>query len=256
MGCRVVTAAFFDQYSRFLETSNTSAIPERLNARYRAVIEANRTIIKGARVLDIGSHDGRWSFAVLQAGAAHVTGIEPRSDLIKNALDNMRAYGIEGRRYAFIQDDIFNYLKKCDVDFDVVMCLGYFYHTIKHLELVSLMTKTAAKSIILDTEVFPASRDQSTIHSPQYKDRSVQHKNFIIQILKDPVSEEMMASEDEFTRNNYTLVGRPSADTVHLVFEHFGWVVREFDWSGLLAGAGKGLQDYRDGWRKTFLCVR
>lgn len=54
---------FFDTYPRFYETSTTGPISNRLNKRYRALIEANEAIICGKSVLDLASHDGRWSFA-------------------------------------------------------------------------------------------------------------------------------------------------------------------------------------------------
>ena len=85
---------FFDQYDRFYTTSQTSPFPHRLNGRHQAIIARNASIISGKRVLDIASHDGRWSFAALQAGAAHVTGIEPRRELIANAHETFAHYGV------------------------------------------------------------------------------------------------------------------------------------------------------------------
>lgn len=67
---------FFDDHPEFLETSSTAAGKDRLNLRHVAIIEEHCKILSGSRVLDIASHDGRWSFAALQAGATHVTGIE------------------------------------------------------------------------------------------------------------------------------------------------------------------------------------
>ncbi|HKZ10553.1 MAG TPA: hypothetical protein VJL61_07590 [Rhodanobacteraceae bacterium] len=85
---------FFNQYSRFFSTSQTSPFPDRLNARHAAIIEANAYRLANKRVLDIASHDGRWSFAALKAGAAHVTGIETPAELIANAGATFAHYGI------------------------------------------------------------------------------------------------------------------------------------------------------------------
>ena len=76
---------FCDLYPRFLETSETAPAASRLNARWRAIIGWNEAILAGRRVVDLGCHDGRWSFAALKAGAAHVTGIEARPHLIRKA---------------------------------------------------------------------------------------------------------------------------------------------------------------------------
>ena len=59
---------FFDKYSRFFDTSSVGNWPDRLNSRYRAIISANKSLFDGARVLDLASHDGRWSYAALDAG--------------------------------------------------------------------------------------------------------------------------------------------------------------------------------------------
>lgn len=71
---------------------STASRPNRLNQRHRAFIAANEVIINGKRVLDIASHDGRWSFAALAVGARHIYGIEAREHLVSNAEGNFRAY--------------------------------------------------------------------------------------------------------------------------------------------------------------------
>ena len=68
----------FDEFPRFYETSETFAYPNRLNLRHEAIFGENKEVFEGQRVLDIASHDGRWSFAALKAGATSVVGIEGR----------------------------------------------------------------------------------------------------------------------------------------------------------------------------------
>lgn len=248
--------SFFSEYPRFYSTSQTSAIPDRLNARYQAIILANRKIIAGKRLLDIGSHDGRWSFAALHAGAQHVTGIEPRAELIDNAVSNMRAYAISDNSYTFIQNDAISFLRGCTHKVDVILCLGYFYHTIHHIELVSLMKKTNARHIIIDTEVFPTSPPDPIENNNTVSTRSIKERDFVIQLIKDPVEQESMAIADSHTQDGTTIVGRPSEGAIHLIFEHFGFEVFELDWTNLIKDNTTGLRDYKEGWRKTFLCTR
>jgi hypothetical protein len=50
---------FFDDYPAFYASSRTAAFPARLGLRHRAIIERNRDVLAGARVLDLASHDGR-----------------------------------------------------------------------------------------------------------------------------------------------------------------------------------------------------
>ncbi len=74
---------FFDQYPQFYETGITPNA-NRLRCRYDAIIKANTDILQGSRVLDVASHNGRWSAAaILGGGAAHVVGVEPRAELVE-----------------------------------------------------------------------------------------------------------------------------------------------------------------------------
>jgi predicted RNA methylase len=90
---------FFDRHPRFFETSTVGTWSQRLALRYEAIVDSNRDIFPNAKVLDLASHDGRWSYAALCAGAAHVTGIEARPELIAAADENMKHYGISEDKY-------------------------------------------------------------------------------------------------------------------------------------------------------------
>jgi predicted nicotinamide N-methyase len=89
-----MTRRFFDEYERFYRTSDTSPAPERLDFRYHLIIEQNQRLLTGKRVVEIASHDGRWAFAAIKAGARYVRGVEPRQRLVDNAFDTFSSYGI------------------------------------------------------------------------------------------------------------------------------------------------------------------
>jgi protein-L-isoaspartate O-methyltransferase len=94
----VVGDGFFDRFPRFYDTSETATHPGRLNLRHQAMFGDNLDIFDGASVLDIASHDGRWSFAALQAGAASVVGVEGRRELVDHATQNFEHYGVNPAR--------------------------------------------------------------------------------------------------------------------------------------------------------------
>src|SRR5215469_18424573 len=73
---------FFERFPRFYLSSSTAATSARLNLRYEAIFGENRDIFAGASVLDLASHDGRWSLAALATGARSVIGIEARPELV------------------------------------------------------------------------------------------------------------------------------------------------------------------------------
>lgn len=246
---------FFDNFPKFYKTSQTSPFPHRLNSRHRAIMEHSGSLIKGKRVLDIASHDGRWSFAALQAGAAHVTGIEPRQELINNAVDTFNEYGIEPSRYDFLCGDVFDHLS--NKKFDVVFCLGFYYHTVRHAELFDLIERTGATLVIIDTEVTPRADELPEVENGD--PRAVFANPYGVQLLLDPVDDQQMAYSDSLTRNGQTLVGRPSRSAVRFIAKHFGYTTTTFDWETFISEnpeVESAMVDYSEGWRDTFYCSK
>lgn len=246
---------FFDDYPRFYQTSETSPFPDRLNARHMAIIQSQAEHFAGARVLDIACHDGRWTFAALAAGAAHVTGIEPRQELLDNAKATLSGYGIPADRHEFICGDVFETLGA--QPFDVVLCLGFYYHTIRHAELLDRIERTGARLVVIDTEVTPR---QETPPPPVGDDpRLVFGNPNGIQLLLDPVENQQMACHDRLTRRGRTLVGRPSRAAVAFLAEHFGYRCDTYDWPAHFSrfpGHAASMVDYSEGWRDTFYLSR
>lgn len=244
--------SFFDQYDRFYTTSQTSPFPHRLNGRHEAIIANNANLIAGKRVLDIASHDGRWSFAALQAGASHVTGIEPRQELIDNACDTFAHYQVNASRFDFQRGDVFNLLP--GQVFDLVLCLGFYYHTTRHAELLDLIERTGAQFVIIDTEVTPRAEDATVLHSGD--NRLVFNNPYTVQLLSEQVDDQQMAWQDALTRNGRTLVGRPSRAAVEFMATHFGYKCRIYDWQSHFSARPErihSMEDYYQGWRDTFL---
>ncbi len=126
----------------------------RCNARYQTFIEPHAKLFEGARVLDLGSYDGRFSFAALECGAASVMGVERRQEFIDRS--HFFITGQMRERARFICDDMFEALPKLLAEgerFDVVLCLGVFYEVMDHRRLLQLMTAFEPKLIIVDTNL-------------------------------------------------------------------------------------------------------
>jgi len=247
---------FFDDFPRFYHTSQTSPFPDRLNARHRAIIEENASRFPGKHVLDIASHDGRWTFAALKAGATHVIGIEPRQELIDNARVTFREYGIEEGTHELWTSGIMEAIDGVRVH--TVLCLGFFYHTRHHIDLLDKIERTGATFVIIDTEISPGSEEIS-LAKDNGDARQVFDNPYSMQIIRDEVGDQQMAYSDSATRNGYTLVMRPSRAAIHGLARHFGFRVTEFDWPAYFTKNPKhaaSMTDYRDGWRSTFYLER
>jgi len=229
---------FFDEYPEFLDTSSTSANSRRLNLRHVAIIEENRDVLQGARVLDIASHDGRWSFAALQSGAQYVMGIEGRGHLVDNANKTFADNHIEKSRFSFLEADAHEALHDGVGSFDVVMCLGFLYHTLRYVELFSGIRATGAHHLIIDTRI--SLDDDPVIH-----------------IYGNPVERESMAVEDRYSYQGKTLAGSPSLSALKRILDTYGYdIAVQTDWPRILrehSGPGIGGRKYRTGERVTLL---
>ena len=233
---------FFDEFPIFLETSSTASGPSRLNIRHHAMFEVNESIFPNARVLDLASHDGRWSMAALEAGASNVVGVEGRPELVKRAEENIAHYGVDPTKYRFINDDIFEVLRApADnaLDIDVVMCLGFIYHTLRYQDLFAGVRSLNPKYFLIDTAVITNERPMILIHS-------------------EDSSKESAGLDHTFQANGRLITGRPSASALELMLEAHGFkVAKRFDWPAFLAAnypKNKAVGSYREGKRITWLC--
>lgn len=135
----------------FLQTSKTGVNPYRLNWRCEILLTRNQEAIKGKRILDLASHDGRFSYACLKLGASHVTGVEGREHLVKFAMDNLTGLGYTQEHFSFIRDDVFDYLERVKPkEFDTILCFGFFDHTIRQIELIREIKRIQPTHFILD----------------------------------------------------------------------------------------------------------
>jgi hypothetical protein len=233
----VIEMTFFDGFPRFYETTRAPAV--RLNKRYQAIIHGNEDILIGKRVLDIASHDGRWSFAALKAGCSFVVGIEARRHFVDNANQTFALYGVDQSRYQFIHADAIEYLRRCSVVADTVLLLGFFYHVSCHVELASLIARTGARHIILDTGVISDRENPMAIP--------------IIKLFEERTDEQKNAVGCMPT----TLVGHPSREAIKMIFKHAGYSIREIDWMPILNQMGTdGVTEYQTGDRATFILER
>jgi hypothetical protein len=219
----VAADRFFDAFPRFVDSSETGPWLDRLNARYLALIQRNRHLLEGARVLDLASHDGRFSFAALQNGAARVVGIEVKDHLVKAGIEHFEAYGVESDRYTFLVGDMFDCIDR-EAPFDVVFCFGILYHINEHLELLTRIAEVGARNVIVDTNVSTLDGAVIEVRSP-YRGAD-----------PPPGSQ---------------LEGYPTTAALDAMFSSLGWTWEYFDWLDSGLTEREHMQDYAKGRRVT-----
>ncbi|MPY80483.1 MAG: methyltransferase domain-containing protein [Actinophytocola sp.] len=230
---------FFDDYPKFLETSKVYSKRGRLNLRYEAIFAANADILDGARVLDLASHDGRWSFAALRTGAAHVTGIEARRKAVESANETFSYYDVDREKYRFVCGDVYDVLRREDFDVDVVLCLGYMYHTYRQTELLYRIRQIDPEYLLVDSTVVP---DQEEPFVKLYVDRPQKPGE---------------ATLDAFSHGRSTLVGRPSVPALRMMLRTYDFEIEDTcDWHALMAEYPEAgvIGDYAEGKRVTMRC--
>jgi len=232
---------FFEQFPRFYLTSSTGLTTGRLNLRYEAIFGENRDVFAGASVLDLASHDGRWSLAALASGARSVTGIEARPELVKAATENLEEYGFGGDRVRFVCGDVHEVLSTQDFDADVVLCLGFLYHTLRYNELLHGIRRTGTRYLIIDTFSRYMMGPVPNVH-----------------VLTEQAEEEGKAAADTYSDGASVLVGCPNLAAIRVMLGAYGYrVERLSDWAGLLRDnqGTDNCGDYANGRRITARCV-
>ena len=228
---------FFDRYPVFYQTAQAGPHPNRMNSRHEVIIEPHRDLLAGATVLDLASHDGRWSFAALEAGAERVIGVEARETLARRAQENLEGLGVERDRYEFITGDVFEVLPRVSAHVDTIFCLGFFYHVHNHVTLLALLQRFGNARLFIDTNI---SRLDANV----------------IELRHDNAAKPGDAFRDVSTVGDKTIVGWPSRKALAMLLCHFGYQWRELDWSGHVQRDRKAIEEYDEGWRISVIAER
>jgi len=224
---------FFDSYPDFFSTSVIGAA-DRINQRYRALIEANADIISGRRVLDLASHDGRWSFAAHKAGAEYVLGIEARQHLVEAGRRTMQQYAVPAGRVEFVQGDVLTEIDRLDRGrFETVLCFGFLYHIIDHMVLLRKIARLKPKNLVIDTAI-------STLPGS------------VIEVNDEAVEHESAAAFGDPGNPVRAIKGRPSTAALEMMLKGAGFSgVRYWDWQNAGIQRWNDLEDYYVGKRVT-----
>ena len=125
----------------------------RLNRRHTMLVAPYQAELDGARVLDLGAHDGRWAYALAAAGAREVVGIEARDHLIAR-FDAFPDATFKAR-VKLVQGDLFEVLQAyidAGERFDIISVFGIYYHIMDHLRLLLMIRQLGARLVLVDSE--------------------------------------------------------------------------------------------------------
>jgi hypothetical protein len=231
--------AFFDFLADNPRYARRSKSINRLNKRFGFLISPYATDIAGSTVLDLASHDGRWSYALSSAGAEEVLGIEARADLIAQ----FKAYppGEAKDRVSFVQGDVYEELPKLIRDgrtFDVVSVYGLYYHLMDHYGLLKLIKQLGPRLVIIDSEFF-LSPDPA------------------VRLQVEPTDNPLNSIEHE-QGQAHAPVGFPSQAAVEVMANSLGYEVEWADWEVVPRDEREGIYAYyrrAPKWKRRNTCA-
>jgi len=151
-------AHFFDRHNKFARSVPAGAASAtgffdliRLRRRYEVIVAGNRNLFQNARVLDVMSGPGFWTLAALDAGAAHVVGVEPAATLVDSANKYFIKNDISSNSYQFVNSELFSALENLEHEpFDLIFC----HDSLEQLDISGFFThvkRLQPKQLILDT---------------------------------------------------------------------------------------------------------
>jgi 2-polyprenyl-3-methyl-5-hydroxy-6-metoxy-1,4-benzoquinol methylase len=214
----------------------------RLQSRATNMFGRNARLLEGKHVLDLACNNGRMAYGALSAGAAHVTGVEIRDELIEDGRKKMAEVGY-GERMTFRKGDLFEHLDAAAPgDYDVIMCLGFLYHTVRHADFFRACARLKPETVIVDTSVA---------------------KNYFWYgktMFGKPPALFLMAYEDPSeTRNTFDedgLVYWPTCSYLVEMFRRSGYRAERVDYSSRTVGSWDGMHDYKKGRRASYVATR
>lgn len=233
-----MSETFFDQHPQFYATSPVGTQKEgrvlpRLSNRWRAIIDHNRPIFAGARVLDIGAHDGRFSLAAADAGASEVVGVEPRPQMVRSA-QRLAAELEFSDRVTFREGEMVETLSRIEPGaFDVIMLLGVFYHTMHHFRILTELKRCNPKHAVIDTLI-------------------AMRKEPLIRFQLEPHAG-LGASIPTSERDSQAMVGIPTPAWMDMACCNLGFSYHSVDWHRLDLEEWDGCNDYHRGQRLTYV---
>ena len=197
----------------------------RLNRRHRFLVAPFAEVVRGARVLDLAAHDGRWSLAFAAAGAREVVGIEARAALVARFDRWRHVPGHE--RVVLRRGGIFAELEKMvarGVHFDIVALFGILYHVMDHMRLMLLVRALAPRLVIVDSEF-------------------LRRPGPVIGLVRERTDNPLNAVP-QYPGQEVALKGIPSFPAFERMAEAAGFAVEWHDWFALPEGARRGVRDY------------
>jgi hypothetical protein len=217
--------AFFDFLPELSQYEGRENQIARLNRRFEFLIAPFSKEISGARVLDLGAHDGRWAYAFAGAGAANVTAIEARAEVAAR-FQTFPDPSLKARVTMCIQD-VFVGLEAAIAakeQYDVIAIFGLLYHVMDHFRLLDLVRQPGPKLIIIDGDF-------------------VKQQGAIIRLVRER-TDNILNAVPQIDGQSIAVKGIPSRAALEMMAQGLGYDVVWSNWDLLPPDQRSGVKDY------------
>lgn len=197
----------------------------RMNLRHAHLIAPFAAELKGARVLDLAAHDGRWSYALAGAGAAEVIGVEARPELTARFADYPETPFKP--RVTLRCNDLFAEMEAeagRGARYDVVAVFGIFYHVMDHFRLFQLARRLNPRLILVDSEF-------------------LLRPNPVIQLVRER-TDNILNAVAQVPGQEFALKGIPSLAAMEAIAEALGYRTSWVDWAAVPEAERGSVRDY------------
>ena len=109
--------------------------------------------LKGKKILDIGCNSGFFALKMIEAGCDYIVGIDGRQSHIDKANFVFEQKEIDKSKYDFKYGNVFDVDFKEYGEFDIVICLGFFHHINKPIELLEKISEVNSNLLLLETRL-------------------------------------------------------------------------------------------------------
>ncbi|MEL7034697.1 MAG: class I SAM-dependent methyltransferase [Cyanobacteria bacterium J06592_8] len=234
-----MTSLMFDYAELPYGSGKDQKARNRFNWRYELLFTRNKELIQDKVILDLACNNGRLSYPCLALGAKKIIGVEARQELIETGKKYLHGTGFENKM-EFIQADLFEYMSSVSKgEFDLILCCGFLYHTVKQVEFFRLLKQISPSSTIIDTNV-----------ATNYCWYGL--KNF----LKKPPMLYMIIEDPDKTSDTTDIDGVafwPTPSFLESMFDVIGYDYRQIRYSSREIKDWYGMNDYKKGYRVSYV---
>jgi hypothetical protein len=220
-------SSFFDRSAHLIAKGPVNA--DRIRHQYEAIVAQNRELFRGARVLDLMSSYGFWSMAALDAGAAHVLGLEESPEAVEAAKAAFVEASIDPKSYRFVSSEVPAGLRRLEPKtVDLVLCHGFLERSDPRL-VFQQMVRLQVRHVILDTRIAAG---------------------------KGRVARFVLIRPDAPAGRYKNIRTIPSHDLIAFLCEYFHFDLQQIDWKAMGIANWTSITDYENDHHRTYVLTR